>query len=233
MLEDDVTDPTVERIALALRRPADLGPDIDRAVMSAIRAAPLMVASAPREVSRAPRAPRRGGAWAWLVRPRSVRISVTPIGALAAASIALVAALFGLRRDDDGAQRTAERLQTGEYPVPVTGEYAAVPARNAPAPARTRDTLVIQRFVFVAPAAKQVALVGDFNDWQHGKTLLRPVQGGNGLWTVDVQLPPGVYKYAFLVDGKEWMADPDALKTVGDDFGRPSSVVTVSEARRT
>lgn len=232
MLEDDVIDPTIERIALALRRPADLGPDVDRTVMSAIRAAPLMVAATPRGTPRrAPRAPRHG-AWAWLVRPRSVRISVTPLGALAAASIALVAALFGLRRDDDSAQRTAERFKTGEFPA-VTGEYAAVPSRNAPAGTRLRDTVVVQRFVFVAPTAKQVAVVGDFNDWDQRATQLRPVKDGNGLWTVDVQLPPGVYKYAFLVDGKEWKADPDALRTVGDDFGRPNSVVTVSEARRT
>ena len=40
-------------------------------------------------------------------------------------------------------------------------------------------------------------------------------------------LPPGRYAYAFLVDGQRWIADPAAPPAVGDDFGRPSSVVTV------
>ena len=61
---------------------------------------------------------------------------------------------------------------------------------------------------------------------------LKPVQHGNGMWTVDLPLAPGVYHYAFLVDGKEWKADPEALRAVGDDYGRPNSIVTVSEARR-
>ena len=73
MLEDDGVDATIERMALALRRPVDLGPEVDRAVMAAIRAAPLMVAAVPR----ATRAP---GRWAWLVRRRSVRFTVTPLG---------------------------------------------------------------------------------------------------------------------------------------------------------
>ncbi len=40
MLDHEVTDPAVERIALELRRPVDLGHQVDAAVMSAIRAAP-------------------------------------------------------------------------------------------------------------------------------------------------------------------------------------------------
>ena len=221
MLEDEVTEPEVERIALALRRPVDLGPEVDRAVMAAIRAAPLMVAPASPAVRVRD---ARGGVWGWLVRPRPVRLSISPIGALAAAGIAIVAALFGLRRDH-AVDRTAEMRQTGEFPVPVTQEHPVVASKT--------DTVFVTRFVFVAPSAKQVSLVGDFNDWDQRATQLRPVENGNGMWTVEVPLRPGVYEYAFLVDGKEWKTDPDAPRSSGDDYGRPNSVVTVREARST
>lgn len=220
----------VGRIALALRQPVDLGLDVDRAVMAALRAAPLMV-----RTGRAPAPPRRRGAWSWLVRPQSVRLSVSPLGALAAAGIA-IAAIFGLRREREG-QRLDPRLAgTDEHRVPgVTGEYAAVPdaqrrtgeqpvVQTAPV-SRTRDTVFVTRFMFVGAQAKQVALVGDFNDWDQGAMPLKKLQ--NGVWTVEVELPPGRYNYAFLVDGERWLADPAAPRAVGDDFGRPSSVVTV------
>ena len=215
MLEDDGVDATVERMALALRGPVDLGPGVDRAVMAAIRAAPLMVAGAPR-VSRAP------SPWAWLVRPRPVRFTISPLGALAAAGIAIVAALFGLRREQPS-DRVAENLrQTGEFPR-ATGEFPAI-SKGKPAP----DTVFVTKFYIVAPGAKQVTLVGDFNDWDQRKNKLAPVQNGNGMWAVDVNLPAGVYSYAFLIDGKEWRADPRAPRVAGDDFGRPSSVITVA-----
>jgi hypothetical protein len=208
VLEDEGGDATIERMALALRRPVDLGPEVDRSVMAAIRAAPLMVAGSVRM-------PRPRSRWSWLVRPRSVRFSVSPLGALAAAGVAIVAALVGLRRDTS-VDQMAERRD-------VTGEFPAV-AKSAPA----RDTVFVTRFILVAPGAKQVALVGDFNDWKRQQTMLKPVQNGNGMWSVDVQLPAGVYSYAFLVDGKEWKADPRAPRKLGDDFGQPTSVITVA-----
>ncbi|AHG92077.1 glycoside hydrolase family 13 domain protein [Gemmatirosa kalamazoonensis] len=214
MLEDEGVDATIERMAIALRRPEDLGPGIDRGVMAAIRAAPLMVAAAPR-VSRAP------SKWAWLVRPRPVRFSVSPLGALAAAGIAIVAALFGLRREQPSVRVAEDLRHTGEFPR-ATGEFPAI-SKGKPAP----DTVFVTKFYIVAPGAKQVALVGDFNDWDQAKTKLTPVKNGNGLWSIDVQLPPGVYSYAFLIDG-EWKADPRAPRVAGDDFGRPSSIVTVA-----
>jgi len=213
VLEDEGADVAVERMALALRQPVDLGPEVDRAVMAAIRAAPLMVAGAVR-------APRPRGRWSWLVRPRSVRFSISPLGALAAAGVAIVAALFGLRRESSVEQRAAERRE----PTGVTGEFPAVAAKSAP----MHDTVFVTRFVLVAPGAKEVALVGDFNDWKRQHTMLKPVKNEQGLWSVDVQLQPGVYSYAFLIDGKEWKADPRAARKLGDDFGQPTSIITVA-----
>jgi hypothetical protein len=80
------------------------------------------------------------------------------------------------------------------------------------------------QFVFVAPQAASVSLVGDFNDWDPKRA---PMQTAQGVWATVVNLTPGRYRYAFLVNGVEWRADPGAPLVKDDEFGSPSSVVTV------
>lgn len=99
------------------------------------------------------------------------------------------------------------------------GTRAATPAIHS-----GTDSSVVQ-FVLVAPNAAAVALVGDFNDWDATTTPMRLVRSG-GLWSVTVPLAAGRHRYAFLVDGSQWVADPAAPRAP-DDFGTPSSVVTV------
>ena len=88
-----------------------------------------------------------------------------------------------------------------------------------------RDTVQIVRFVFVDPSAKQVELVGDFNEWSKGTTQLSH-SGAPGVWTVSVPLSPGRHEYAFIINGSRWVADPFAPKS-SDDFGTESSVIRV------
>lgn len=233
----DPADPLAGLVA-ALRAPADLGPGVDATVMAAVRLAPPLTvvvggtalpggarSTAPRAVR--PAAPRgnpftRGARW--LARPRAVRVS--PLGALMAAGLTF-AAVVGLRRDAGRAGR--ELAATGEYPVAtgLTGEFPAVPP--SPPAARGRDTVFVTRFMLVAPGATDVSLVGDFNGWDHAATPLVKVARG-GVWTVELPLGAGRYSYAFLVDGHRWTADPAAPRAVGDDFGQPSSVITVHGA---
>lgn len=80
------------------------------------------------------------------------------------------------------------------------------------------------QFVLVAPQAASVSLVGDFNDWDPARS---PMQTAHGVWATVVPLAPGRYRYAFLVNGSEWRADPGAPAAKDDEFGTPSSVVTV------
>ncbi|HEU5170949.1 MAG TPA: isoamylase early set domain-containing protein [Gemmatimonadales bacterium] len=77
------------------------------------------------------------------------------------------------------------------------------------------------------PASSQVVVVGDFNDWDPAATPLRPARDG-GVWTVELRLPPGRYRYTFLVDGRRWVPDPAEPRVADDDFGAPMSVLTVS-----
>jgi len=62
------------------------------------------------------------------------------------------------------------------------------------------------RFEFFGPAAREVFLVGEFNDWDAKAT---PMQcGADGNWRVELRLPPGFYRYKFVVDSI-WRCSPD------------------------
>jgi hypothetical protein len=236
--DDNSLDGALGEFAAALRAPVDFGAGVDLAVMAAVRLAPPLTviaggAAPVRPAARSAAPARRPGVLVrgarWFARPRPVRVS--PLGALMAAGLAF-ATVFGLRRE---APTRPERdlARTGEFPT-ATGEFPAVAAAPA-APAGVapaRDTVFVTRFMLVAPGAKQVALVGDFNDWDRQATpLIRA--SGQGMWTVELPLTAGRYNYAFLVDGHRWTADPAAPaapRTVADDYGQPSSVVTVRGA---
>lgn len=133
---------------------------------------------------------------------RSWTFQITPITALAAAAVIVVLALLGTR---------AASTHRGGTP----------PVASAP-----HDTVYMVRFVLLAPDARSVALVGDFNNWNRASTALAPT-GKEGVWTASVALPPGRHEYAFVVDGEHWVADPHANVTIHDDFGTASSIVTV------
>lgn len=216
MPESERLDPIVSAAAGALRRPVALDPALDERVMAAVIAEPLPQRSALQPMGDA--ASDRGSlrqAWRWLRRPRTVQLS--PLGGLAATT-ALAAALTLFVRSD-GAERDAQ----AEAAVAATAPAEATTSTSAPA------QQVVQ-FVLVAPGASTVSLVGDFNDWQVGATPLRPVSSGR-VWAVNVPLTEGRHRYAFVVDEDEWVADPTAPRAPGNDFGTPSSVVTVAERR--
>jgi len=121
----------------------------------------------------------------------------------------------------DGGRRTA-RLWPWLAAAAVLG--ALIVARPW-SPRTPRDRSDARQFVLVAPRATSVALVGDFNDWDPARTPMHAARGG--VWATIVPLAPGRYRYAFLVNGAEWHADPGAPTVADDEFGTPSSVVTV------
>jgi hypothetical protein len=87
------------------------------------------------------------------------------------------------------------------------------------------DAATPVQFVLRADGARTVSLVGDFNDWDPVATPL--AESGRGVWSAIVALRPGTVRYSFLIDGREWRADPSAAPAPGD-FGRPSSVALVA-----
>ena len=113
--------------------------------------------------------------------------------------------------------------------IVLVGRSVLAPAGpTAPSPAATSASAAANavQFVVVVPRAQTVSLVGDFNDWSAGATPMHPAAGGS-IWSVTIPLTTGRYRYAFLVDGSRWLADPSAPRAVDDEFGPPSSVVTI------
>jgi hypothetical protein len=95
----------------------------------------------------------------------------------------------------------------------------------APAPSAFHNVAFV-RFVLYAPGASRVAVAGTFNQWDQAAAPLVPA-GTAGVWTTTLALPVGQHQYAFVVDGRRWIADP-AAPAVDDGFGRRNSVVAVT-----
>lgn len=159
------------------------------------------VRAEPRPAGAAPAAPADIG---WWRRARTVRVS--PLGGLA-----LAAGVAGL-------------MAASAALAPRLASTPAAPTHVAVAPP-SPDTVYVVRFVLSAPSASSVALVGSFNAWDRAATRLR--RAGDGTWVAQVTLPAGRHEYAFIVDGRRWMADPAATQTIADDFGTESSLLTL------
>jgi len=77
--------------------------------------------------------------------------------------------------------------------------------------------------------ARKVNLVGDFNDWSPTVDPMAD-ENADGEWTLFYPLLPGSYAYKFLVDGKNWVADPSNPASEPDGFNGRNSIVTVPAA---
>jgi 1,4-alpha-glucan branching enzyme len=92
------------------------------------------------------------------------------------------------------------------------------------APDPTVSVTTPTAFSYTDPAAKNVFIAGEFNQWSVTANQMQKDQ--QGLWTATIPLKSGKYLYKFVVDGT-WKADP--LSPDGDDdgFGGKNSVKTV------
>jgi 1,4-alpha-glucan branching enzyme len=79
-------------------------------------------------------------------------------------------------------------------------------------------------FSINSTGAKEVILMGDFNNWNPKKHLM--TQDGNGVWNKAVILPPGSYEYKFLVDG-QWKEDPQNDQTRLNCFGSYNNILNL------
>ena len=93
-------------------------------------------------------------------------------------------------------------------------------ARWTPLVAERRgDSLVVR---FRMPAARSVAIAGDWNAWQ--PVRLRPV--GDDVWEGALLLRRGLYHFNLQVDGSEWVV-PNRVATVPDGLGGMVAVLIV------
>ncbi|HBR14133.1 MAG TPA: glycoside hydrolase [Candidatus Omnitrophica bacterium] len=80
-------------------------------------------------------------------------------------------------------------------------------------------------FELAAPAAKKVALTGNFKAWDVNGIPMK--KDKDGLWRVGVELAPGRYEYKFIVD-QQWWTDPANKQTVMSPSGTVNSLKEIS-----
>lgn len=90
------------------------------------------------------------------------------------------------------------------------------------------ETQVIRvEFRLVAPDARRVAVVGDWNGWEAGADPLDDADG-DGVWEGAVELRrAGEYEYQFLIDDERWIPDPESPLTVDDGYGGRNSILNI------
>ncbi|MDH3393137.1 MAG: isoamylase early set domain-containing protein [Desulfobulbaceae bacterium] len=92
------------------------------------------------------------------------------------------------------------------------------------APAKTKKNNDSTEFSLIAPEAKEVFLVGEFNDWNGDGFKMRRYK--NGVFKKKTKLQPGKYEYRFVVDG-EWWNDPNNPNRRANSFGSENSVMDI------
>lgn len=80
-------------------------------------------------------------------------------------------------------------------------------------------------FICIAPDAKSVSLIGDFNDWHPKAHPLK--RQHDGAWQVQVQLNHGHHHYQFFIDGKTAL-DPRAQGIARNEKNEKVSMLAVS-----
>ena len=79
-------------------------------------------------------------------------------------------------------------------------------------------------FSLTSPDAKEVILMGDFNQWNPKKHAMK--KDNNGVWKKTTLLFPGRYEYRFLVDN-QWENDPENNQTCLNRFGSKNNFIVV------
>ena len=82
-----------------------------------------------------------------------------------------------------------------------------------------------KQFIFHAPEATSVKIVGNFNNWIPAESS-NMERKENGTWIKNFFLEPGRYQYRFIVDGK-WVEDNNNSKFVNNAFGGKNSVIEI------
>ena len=80
-------------------------------------------------------------------------------------------------------------------------------------------------FKFFAPKAKEVHVVGDFNNWKIDPTS-RLEKNEDGEWIKSFYLLPGRYRYKFVADGL-WFWDPENSEKEANPYGDYDSVFKI------
>ena len=144
-------------------------------------------------------------------KPRAISLTMPRFAALAAGLIG-IGVLFGM-----GSSFGRDSRMTGQ----------SLTAGGTPTHLPASDSVVT--FVFPAPTAEKVSVVGDFNQWNTSATPMHRI-GNTDFWSVTVPMSVGRHIFSYFAvtkDGERWSADPTRPAAPDDGFGRANSVVLV------
>jgi hypothetical protein len=74
-------------------------------------------------------------------------------------------------------------------------------------------------------SARRVQIAGDFNNWSSLSTPL--MAADTGTWSTRLALPPGRYRYRFVVDGA-WTNDPHNPSVETNEYGELNNILEVA-----
>ncbi len=119
---------------------------------------------------------------------------------------------------------TVEEPQQTPQDIPQNRAFAPVPA--SPSLMESVESLSREvRFAIDAPNAKDIYIVGDFNQWKmdEGSRLSR---AEDGKWEKRLGLSSGKHKYKFVIDG-EWVVDSRNSEQVPNVFGTFDAIINL------
>lgn len=175
------------------------------------RAVPVSESFDARVMANIRRLPRheRFGLWSRLTTPRTVTVTPLSWGLLAASLI--IFATLGAAHASVDIGRASKPLATALF-----SRGKAKPEQRV-------------QFVLVAPDAKKVSVVGDFNGWDASHAGFQAQHRGGGVWSVTAPVPVGHHRYSFVVDDSLWVSDPNAPRVMDNDYGVANSAILVED----
>ncbi len=103
---------------------------------------------------------------------------------------------------------------------PVTG----ITSEMEFASAADSEERVWIRFVYIDESADQLAVAGNFSDWEPIE-MDSQMMDGKRVWTGLVPVERGEHHYMFVKNGDEWVTDPLADVQRDDGFGNKNAVI--------
>lgn len=118
-------------------------------------------------------------------------------------------------------EETISAARETAIPAPVMNLPRGIVDNIEEAQASPRDIL----FNVDAPGAKDIYVVGDFNDWKITEEY-RLSRLDNGRWEKKLGLTAGRHKYKFIIDG-EWVSDSQNKELEQNSFGTFDSILSL------
>jgi len=90
----------------------------------------------------------------------------------------------------------------------------------------SEDYVVVHLMVTI-PEAQEVAVAGDWNSWDPSSHQMQRINNED-TWELKFRLESeGEYRYQLVIDGEEWIPDPEADLHVEDGFGGMNSILDI------